>query len=69
MEQICRTHQNKNLVPNENYKSLNFFLDFDKNKFDTYFYDSPIKELDGSVLRNVIIATDNSNSIIFNKIN
>ena len=57
-----------NLVPKENYKSLNFFLDFDKEKFDTYFHDSPIKRIGWiSFLRNVIIATGNSNSIIFNK--
>ena len=33
--------KNKNLIPNENYKSLNFFLDFDKQKFQKYFCDSP----------------------------
>ncbi len=65
---FAKPTKNKNLIPNENYKSLNFFLDFDKQKFQKYFCDSPVKRIGWiSFLRNVIIATGNSNSLSFKK--
>ncbi|MBD23121.1 MAG: tRNA epoxyqueuosine(34) reductase QueG [Alphaproteobacteria bacterium] len=65
---FAKPTEDKNLVPEENYKSLNFFLDFDKKRFYKYFSDSPIKRIGWiSFLRNVIIATGNSNSSIFKK--
>ena len=62
---FAKPTENKDLVPNEDYKNLDFFLDFDKDKFEKYFCDSPVKRIGWiSFLRNVIIASGNSNSKI-----
>ena len=62
---FAKPTKNKDLVPNEEYKNLNFFLDFDKEKFEKYFCNSPVKRIGWiSFLRNVIIASGNSNSKI-----
>ena len=64
---FAKPTKNKDLVPNEDYKNLDFFLDFDKDKFEKYFCDSPVKRIGWiSFLRNVIIASGNSNSTMFN---
>ena len=34
---FAKPTENKDLVPNEDYKNLDFFLDFDKDKFEKYF--------------------------------
>ena len=50
-------------LPKENEKNLGFFLDFNKQKFNDYFVDSPIKRIGWlRFLRNVIISSGNSES-------
>ncbi len=51
----------KKLTSNEKLNDLDFFLNFNKKKFDEYFHNSPIKRIGWiRFLRNIIIATGNS---------
>ena len=57
------TTENKDFFPRENEKNLSFFLNFNKEKFNDYFNDSPIKRIGWlRFLRNVIISSGNSRS-------
>ena len=60
---------NEKKLLNNNIKSLLFYLNFDKKKFESYFCNSPIKRIGWiRFLRNVIIAVGNSNHKNFIKI-
>jgi len=57
------TTNKEEFIPKENEKNLSFFLDFNKQKFNDYFVDSPIKRIGWlRFLRNVIISSGNSES-------
>ena len=57
------TTNKEEFIPKENEKNLGFFLDFNKQKFNDYFVDSPIKRIGWlRFLRNVIISSGNSES-------